>query len=303
MRDLEIRGAGNILGNQQSGHIAAVGYELYCQLLENAVRGLKGQRLKSPMEVAIDLPWQAYLPRDYVPGQKLRTLPQLLSHPFHSDPSLPADPSGICLESEYDAADQVQLVVQRGLKLDPALGPHTSNTAPKTAVGGEEQRRGPSGLGTQPEMRVKEILEASAQGERKTRPRQILAVVASMIGGYPHGAHNIGQSFGLIDRVVVQEISVDLVHGEPKQWTVLQRKRSANPGRQPALSRLPAPVALHGISLVNINAKCKPRAARTLHIDGPGLGIVITVCRNSPARSEPAKRLNLKSLKIPGQKQ
>ena len=41
MRDLEIRGAGNILGTQQSGHIAAVGYELYCQLLENAVRSLK----------------------------------------------------------------------------------------------------------------------------------------------------------------------------------------------------------------------------------------------------------------------
>ena len=41
MRDLEIRGAGNILGTQQSGHIAAVGYELYCELLEQAVRRLK----------------------------------------------------------------------------------------------------------------------------------------------------------------------------------------------------------------------------------------------------------------------
>ena len=41
MRDLEMRGAGNILGTQQSGHIAAVGYELYCELLEQAVRRLK----------------------------------------------------------------------------------------------------------------------------------------------------------------------------------------------------------------------------------------------------------------------
>src|SRR5262249_10215129 len=57
LRDLEIRGAGTILGAQQSGHIATVGYELYCQLLENAVRGLKHQRLKTPLEVAIDLPW------------------------------------------------------------------------------------------------------------------------------------------------------------------------------------------------------------------------------------------------------
>ncbi|VTR98337.1 transcription-repair coupling factor [Tuwongella immobilis] len=72
MRDLEIRGAGNILGNEQSGHIASVGYELYCQLLENAVRGMKKLPLKTPLEVNLDLPWPAYLPREYVPTQKLR---------------------------------------------------------------------------------------------------------------------------------------------------------------------------------------------------------------------------------------
>jgi transcription-repair coupling factor (superfamily II helicase) len=72
LRDLEIRGAGNILGTQQSGHIAAVGYELYCQLLENAVRQMKKQPLRTPLEVNLDLPWAGYLPRDYVPGQKLR---------------------------------------------------------------------------------------------------------------------------------------------------------------------------------------------------------------------------------------
>jgi transcription-repair coupling factor (superfamily II helicase) len=72
MRDLEIRGAGNILGTQQSGHIAAVGYELYCELLENAVRRMKNQPLRTPLEVTIDLPWPAVLPRDYVPGQKLK---------------------------------------------------------------------------------------------------------------------------------------------------------------------------------------------------------------------------------------
>jgi transcription-repair coupling factor (superfamily II helicase) len=72
MRDLEIRGAGNILGTQQSGHIAAVGYELYCQLLDGAVRQLKHQPLKTHLDIAIDLPWNAYLPRTYIPGQKLR---------------------------------------------------------------------------------------------------------------------------------------------------------------------------------------------------------------------------------------
>jgi transcription-repair coupling factor (superfamily II helicase) len=72
MRDLEIRGAGNILGSEQSGHIASVGYELYCQLLENAVRAMKHQPPRVAVEVNVDLPWPAYLPRDYVPGQKLR---------------------------------------------------------------------------------------------------------------------------------------------------------------------------------------------------------------------------------------
>ncbi|MDW8264590.1 MAG: transcription-repair coupling factor, partial [Gemmataceae bacterium] len=72
LRDLEIRGAGNILGPQQSGHIAAVGYELYCQLLEQAVRRLKNLPVKTPLDVTVELPWPALLPRDYVPGQRQR---------------------------------------------------------------------------------------------------------------------------------------------------------------------------------------------------------------------------------------
>jgi transcription-repair coupling factor (superfamily II helicase) len=72
LRDLEIRGAGNILGTQQSGHIAAVGYEMYCQLLENAVRQMKNQPLRTPLETSLDLPWPAFLPRDYVHGQRQR---------------------------------------------------------------------------------------------------------------------------------------------------------------------------------------------------------------------------------------
>jgi len=66
MRDLEIRGAGNLLGAQQSGHIATVGYEFYCSLLENAVRQIKKQPPKLGIEVEIDLPVAAFLPEDYV---------------------------------------------------------------------------------------------------------------------------------------------------------------------------------------------------------------------------------------------
>ena len=70
MRDLEIRGAGNILGTQQSGHIAAVGYELYCQLLEQAVLRLRRQPPRKSCDVDIDLPGEALLPDRYVSDMK-----------------------------------------------------------------------------------------------------------------------------------------------------------------------------------------------------------------------------------------
>ena len=72
MRDLEIRGAGNILGTEQSGHIAAVGYELYCELLEAAVRRLKRMPLKMVIDVDVDLPGEAYIPEDYVPDRRMK---------------------------------------------------------------------------------------------------------------------------------------------------------------------------------------------------------------------------------------
>ncbi len=70
MRDLEIRGAGNILGTEQSGHIATVGYELYCQLLENAVRHMKDEPLREHRHVTIDLPITAFMPGEYIPPGK-----------------------------------------------------------------------------------------------------------------------------------------------------------------------------------------------------------------------------------------
>jgi transcription-repair coupling factor (superfamily II helicase) len=72
LRDLEIRGVGNLLGAEQSGHIAAVGYELYCQLLEEAVRRLRNLPVKTPLEVTLELPWPAFLPADYVGSQQAR---------------------------------------------------------------------------------------------------------------------------------------------------------------------------------------------------------------------------------------
>jgi transcription-repair coupling factor (superfamily II helicase) len=69
MRDLEIRGAGNLLGAEQSGHITAVGFELYCQLLKQSVGSLKGEKVKPRVEVRIALDFLGdanHLPENYV---------------------------------------------------------------------------------------------------------------------------------------------------------------------------------------------------------------------------------------------
>jgi transcription-repair coupling factor (superfamily II helicase) len=73
MRDLEIRGAGNLLGESQSGHIAAVGYDLYCQMVTEAVSEMKGEPApEAPGEIKLDVPTDAFLPADYVAKEELR---------------------------------------------------------------------------------------------------------------------------------------------------------------------------------------------------------------------------------------
>jgi transcription-repair coupling factor (superfamily II helicase) len=72
MRDLEIRGAGNMLGEIQSGHIAAVGFDLYCEMVTEAVGELTGTAAEVAADVVIDLPADAHLPRDYVSRDDVR---------------------------------------------------------------------------------------------------------------------------------------------------------------------------------------------------------------------------------------
>jgi len=72
MKDLEIRGAGNLLGGEQSGHIAAVGFDLYVRLVGEAVADFKGEATAELAEVKIDLPIDAHIPHDYIDGERLR---------------------------------------------------------------------------------------------------------------------------------------------------------------------------------------------------------------------------------------
>jgi transcription-repair coupling factor (superfamily II helicase) len=72
MKDLEIRGAGNVLGAEQSGHIAGVGFDLYVRMVGEAVRELREEGVPETPEVKVELPVDAHIPHEYVPGERLR---------------------------------------------------------------------------------------------------------------------------------------------------------------------------------------------------------------------------------------
>jgi transcription-repair coupling factor (superfamily II helicase) len=75
VRDMEIRGAGNLLGQQQHGHIAAVGLDLYSQLLQEEISRLKGEAIAAPVRFpSMDLSVHAFLPADYLPSEEMRVL-------------------------------------------------------------------------------------------------------------------------------------------------------------------------------------------------------------------------------------
>jgi transcription-repair coupling factor (superfamily II helicase) len=72
LRDLEIRGAGNILGAEQSGHIQLVGYQMYCELLAEAVHRLKNEPVEQIPTANLDLGFTAYIPKNYIPADRHR---------------------------------------------------------------------------------------------------------------------------------------------------------------------------------------------------------------------------------------
>ena len=72
MKDLEIRGAGNLLGGEQSGHIAGVGFDLYLRMIAEAVNEFRGEEISSPAELKLELPVDARIPVEYVDSERLR---------------------------------------------------------------------------------------------------------------------------------------------------------------------------------------------------------------------------------------
>ena len=133
MRDLEIRGAGNILGAQQHGHMEAVGYDLYCKLLNTAVKAIKGEAPEESFDTTVELDIDAYIPSEYIPneGQKLEIYKRI---------------SGVENEEEYmDIQDEMidrfgELPLPAQYLLKAALVKAQAHEANVTEVSGNKQK-------------------------------------------------------------------------------------------------------------------------------------------------------------------
>jgi transcription-repair coupling factor (superfamily II helicase) len=99
MRDLEMRGAGNVVGAEQSGQVAAVGFEMYTQLLKEEVADLTGEPIQQEVDITLDLPVDAHLPKDYVEDERpaaraLQADRRDPRRPAGSSGSRPSSPTG-----------------------------------------------------------------------------------------------------------------------------------------------------------------------------------------------------------------
>jgi transcription-repair coupling factor (superfamily II helicase) len=109
MRDLEIRGAGNLLGAEQSGHITAVGFELYCQLLKQSVAALKGEKVKPRVEVQVHLDFLALRPGEENPKSEVRSPSLASSDTQHATRNTPPASAYIPFRYIADARQRIEI--------------------------------------------------------------------------------------------------------------------------------------------------------------------------------------------------
>ena len=128
MRDLEIRGAGNLLGDEQSGQVAAVGFEMYAQLLEEAVAELRGEPPATLPPVRLEIPVTAYVPPDYIAYEATK----IDAH------------RRIAQARDLRALDEVQRRAHRPLRRAARAGREPARAAVDPAEGGGAARQPPS---------------------------------------------------------------------------------------------------------------------------------------------------------------
>ncbi len=203
MKDLEIRGAGNLLGGEQSGHIAGVGFDLYVRLVGEAVAEFKGEGEHGPPpEVRIELPVDAHLPHDYVPGERLR---------------LEAYKKLATVEDEAALAEiEAELTDRYGTPPEPVRNllevARLRTQARRAGVGdisvqGSYIRFGPVDLAESQELRLKRLYPGSIVKE----PLHTILVPqpkTARVGGRPlRGTAMLGWASDLIHAVLLDEVA------------------------------------------------------------------------------------------------
>ncbi|WP_010156499.1 transcription-repair coupling factor, partial [Leucobacter chromiiresistens] len=112
LKDLELRGAGNLLGGEQSGHIAGVGFDLYLRMIGEAVSSFKGEETAGTTELVLELPVDAHIPEDYVESERLR-LEAYQKFSAASHPQAPEEHVSLVLEELTDRYGAPPVEVER----------------------------------------------------------------------------------------------------------------------------------------------------------------------------------------------
>ncbi|WP_200329650.1 transcription-repair coupling factor [Leucobacter sp. L43] len=112
LKDLELRGAGNLLGGEQSGHIAGVGFDLYLRMIGEAVSSFKGEEISGTTELVLELPVDAHIPEEYVESERLR-LEAYQKFSAAAHPQAPAEHVSLVLEELTDRYGAPPVEVER----------------------------------------------------------------------------------------------------------------------------------------------------------------------------------------------
>lgn len=171
LKDLELRGAGNLLGGEQSGHIAGVGFDLYLRMISEAVSTFKGEEVAGTTELVLELPVDAHIPEDYVESERLR-LEAYQKFSAASHPQAPEDHVALVLEELTDRYGEPPAEVRQLAEVSALRRRAARLGLSKVVAGGPMLRIEPVELPGSRQMRMNRMYP----GARYTESTQVLQV-------------------------------------------------------------------------------------------------------------------------------
>ncbi|WP_374953185.1 transcription-repair coupling factor [Pseudoclavibacter sp. RFBJ3] len=160
LKDLEIRGAGNLLGGEQSGHIAGVGFDLYLRMIGEAVNTFRGEVAEGQTELRLEIPVDARVPEDYVASERLR-LEAYQKLSSASSPNAKPGQIGLVLEELQDRYGEPPIEVQRLIEVSKLRRLAVKAGLGELVVFGKTLRIGPAELSDSKQMRLRRMYPGS----------------------------------------------------------------------------------------------------------------------------------------------